>query len=525
MTMRALQLKQLVFLILLTLVYLCFELGFNARLLDVVGGNASPADVEHLEVYGRTLSGVAAALVLLQVLLRRRLRSQARRPSLLRIAFGCLLVAAAVFGAIKIFVDVLVATRDAEFRRVAYNTILLQRSLVNGQAELDGLVDDKLLFAQPEGKAFLALFPFLALSNETLDERMKGIKDQVIGNIVRSSKSGQQYYEDYLEAIKRTHTSWQKYARIPSASNDDLQREQDKAWDDYLASLRKHGWTPYTVPGYRRAAVVKKVRQKVPVSSRWDPSDEVAFREAVEQRYRKSVSGIVVGRDRIPPGLSFAQFVLRPGVQAQLREALALPSGVTVAHAYGSAAEFKRLYEAMVGKAVRDKRASYDSEAAQFEHGARLFEDGNEAARAAIVPPVALAFSLLGAIGHFSKLLYLVATLVLLLRAPGQDTLGRRSAWIATSVLLAAFAGVWAVLTFADNRVTRSELFAQMLDQVRAVEEGDTGWTRVRKAMIGNLTHVVAVGQGYSYPVNEAIRVNLLQDLKYGYENGNEAQP
>ena len=119
MTMRALQLKQLVFLILLTLVYLCFELGFNARLLDVVGGNASPADVEHLEVYGRTLSGVAAALVLLQVLLRRRLRSQARRPSLLRIAFGCLLVAAAVFGAIKIFVDVLVATRDAEFRRVA----------------------------------------------------------------------------------------------------------------------------------------------------------------------------------------------------------------------------------------------------------------------------------------------------------------------------------------------------------------------------------------------------------------------
>lgn len=516
--MRALKLKQLVFLILLTLVYLCFELGFNARLLDVVGGNASPADVEHLEVYGRTLSGVAAALVLLQLMLNRRLRSQVRRPTLVRIAVGCLLLAAAVFITIKVFVDVLVATRDAEFRRVAYNTILLQRSLVNGQAELDGLVDDKLLFAQPEGKAFLALFPFLALSNQTLDERMKDTKDQVIGNIVRTAKTGQQYYDDYLEAMKRTHTNWQKYARIPSASNDDLQREQDKAWNDYVDSLHKHNWTPYTVPGYRRAAVVKKVRQKVPVSTRWDPSDEVAFRDAVEQRYRRSTSGITVGRDRIPPGLSFAQFVARPGVQGELREALALPSGVTVAHDYGSAAEFKRLYEAMVGKSVRDKRASYDSDAAQFEYNARLFKDGNDAARAAIVPPVALAFSLLGAIGHFSKLLYLIATLVLLLRAPGQDTLSRRSAWLATSVLLAVFAGVWLLLSLAENRVTRSELFTQMLEQSRAPEEGDTGWTRARKAIVANVTHVVAVGQGYSYPVNEAIRVHLLQDLNYGYE-------
>ena len=516
--MRAQQLKQLVFLILLTVVYLCFELGFNARLLDVVGGNAGPHDVERLEVYGRTLSGVAAALVLLQVMLRRRLHSQSSYPSLLRIAVGCLLVAGAVFFSIKIFVDVSVATREAEFRRVAYNTILLQRSLVNGQAELDGLVDDKLLFAQPEGKAFLALFPLLALSSSTLDERMKGTKDQVIGNIVRSSKTGQQYYEDYLEAIKRTHTNWQRYARIPSASNDDLQHEQDKAWNDYVDSLRKHNWTPYTVPGYRRAAVVKKVRQKVPVSARWDPSDEVAFRDAVEQRYRKSTSGIVVGRDRIPPGLSFAQFVARPGVQGQLREALALPAGATVAHDYGSAAEFKRLYEAMVGKAVRDKRASYDSDAAQFEDGARLFKDGNEAARAAIVPPVALAFSLLGAIGHFSKLLYLVATLVLLLRSPGQDTLSRRAGWTAIAVLVAAFVGVWLLLSFVENRITRSELFVQMMEQSRAAEEGDTGWTRARKALIGNVTHVVAVGQGYSYPVNEAIRVNLLQDLNYGYE-------
>ena len=134
------------------------------------------------------------------------------------------------------------------------------------------------------------------------------------------------------------------------------------------------------------------------------------------------------------------------------------------------------------------------------------------------MPPVALAFSLVGAIGHFSKLLYLIATLVLLLRAPGQDTLDRRSGRLAMSVLLAAFAGVWLVLSLVENRITRTELFTQMLEQSRAPEEGDTGWTRARKAVVANVTHVVAVGHGYSYPVNEAIRVHLLQDLNYGYE-------
>lgn len=74
-SLRSLQIRQTLILIVLTIIYLCFELGFNARLLDVVGGNVKPEDVEGVEFYGRSLSGIAAALVVLQLMWRRRLKN------------------------------------------------------------------------------------------------------------------------------------------------------------------------------------------------------------------------------------------------------------------------------------------------------------------------------------------------------------------------------------------------------------------------------------------------------------------
>jgi hypothetical protein len=59
---------------LFTTLYLCFELAFNARLLDVVGGVVDPTQLRNIERFGRGLSGIAVALVVLQLLLGRRER-------------------------------------------------------------------------------------------------------------------------------------------------------------------------------------------------------------------------------------------------------------------------------------------------------------------------------------------------------------------------------------------------------------------------------------------------------------------
>jgi hypothetical protein len=428
----------------------------------------------------------------------------------------CALVVIVVFAGITRMVDWLVESRDAQFRRTAFNSLLLQGALARGQVALDGLVDDPGVFGQPEGRAFMALFPFLALSNSTLEERLAPLKDQLIGNAIRRDKTPQQYYDDYVKAVKETHAGWRKYAGIPVANDEDLLREQDKAWNDYVRSLSRRGWTPQTVPSNRRGAVVSRVRKQVPVAAGWDPGDEAGFRAAVERKYHAAARGVRVGKEWIGPGLSYEQFVARPAVQAQLRTGLALPADVVVAPTYPSPAAFRKLYDAMVARQVRTLRARYDAPASEFEPGGAWFKEGEEAARAVIVPPVALFCSLLGAIGHLSKLLYLLATLALLLRSK-DGALRGGAAWLASGVLLSALALAWTGLSHSDNRITSSELFRQLVAQVRAADAQEGWWTTTRRAAIANITHVVAVGQGYSYPFNEAIRINVLQGMTYGY--------
>ena len=541
-SLRSLQIRQTLILIALTIVYLCFELGFNARLLDVVGGDVTPHAVEDVEFYGRSLSGIAAALVVLQLMWRRRLKNGGKDgsgPSWKQIIVWCSFTAVLVFMVLKTFVTVLVNTRDAEFRRMAFNTTLMQRSLVAGSLQLQGLVDDPTLFAKPEGKAFLALFPFLAVSVGHLDERMEPAKEQLISFNVRKIAGGAAgYYEKYQEAIKEVHERWKLYTGVIPDDDQGLRQEQEKAWNDYRQSLSRHGWRPESVPARRRAAVVNSVRKKVPVPANWHPADQFSFRLAVKRRYASEAAskGVTVKGDRIPPGLSFPAFVARPGIQSVLRDGpdggdgsekskgLRLPKGAVVQDAYGSPAEFSRLFDQFVARQTAERLVEYRASRVDFEGGGKYFEEGKEASRAAIVPPVALFFSLLGAIGHFSKMLYLIATVGLLVLAArrgeqaGEDgQLSRRSAWIATGVLAGAFLGTWGIFTLSDNNVTRSELFRQMLDWNRQADADSTRWGIAGKGLLANFTHVVAVGQGYSYPVNEAIRLNILQEMEYGY--------
>ncbi|WP_050463207.1 hypothetical protein [Herbaspirillum autotrophicum] len=520
--MRNLQLKQTLALIVLTVIYLTFELGFNARLLDVVGG-ASMDDVHNIEVFGRTLSGIAAALVVFQLMLRYRTRKNTGKPGWRMIGFCCLATVALVYVLIKLLVDGLVDTRDAQFRRMALNSTLLQRSLVEGRMTLAGLVDDDAIFSKPEGKAFLALFPFMALSVDRLEERIKDQKEELVRRSVRNAVGGAKgYYKAYEDARNKVHDKWLQYARIPAASDQGLRQQQDQAWIKYTRTLARRGWTPATVPANRRGAVVSNTRKQVPVPPNWDPSDEATFRDAVEQKYRRSMAAsarsVTVAGDVIPPGLSYPAFVARAGVQRELRSALQLPSSATVLTAYGSVQAFEPLYDAFVVNRAAKELERYDANPRDFEAGGRYRTLGTDAARTAIVPPVALFFSLLGAIGHFSKLLYLIATAVLLWRSNAEGVLSRRSAWTATGVLVLAFTGVWTCLSLMHNPITRSELFGQMIGWMEASPgAGNAGGASAGKLVLSNIMHVVAVGQGYTYPFNEDIRNNVLQGFSYGY--------
>lgn len=513
---------QTVWVSVLTAIYLCFELAFNARLLDVVGSAASNDQIHQIELFGRSLSGIAVALVLLQFLLSSRTRRKSDSPTGLAIVFWCMLSGLIVFGSLQILVEQLVERSTPEFRRASLNILLVQRALVNGGVQLDGLDDDTQLFTQPAGKAFLALFPVMAISIDRLDEKIRGAKLELIARHVRQELGGAAgYYARYVSAIQSTQDQWQRYQKIPTTVDlsAEVTRRQDRAWADYIADLGRRGWTPSTVPPMARSSVLRKVRSQVSLPSNWDLSDEASFREAVARQVRKRAGAtrndgnLIVKGHRIPPGLSWSAFFAHTGIQAELREKLKLPAGMTLQPSYANGASFDRdVFTPLVRETAKRELRSYDAPLNTFTDGSQNTLVGLDAARAVIVPPIALFFSLLGAVGHLAKLSYLLLRL-LVVTVPFLNTKARHL-WIVPFCVLAL---VWTGLSWSENAVTRSRLYAYMNQQVLQSKGPAAG-------LLINALHVVAVGQAYGYPINESVRTRLLGGITYGYKEQNASR-
>lgn len=522
-------LRAIVWLFLVTGLYLIFELAFNARLLDVVGGTASNDEVHNIEIFGRLLSGTAVALVVLQILMALRSKSKAASPSVAVIAFCCIVVLGLVYVGLQMFVDTLVQKSTPEFRRQSLNIVLVQRALSNGQAVLEGLTDDPKIFVSPEGKAFLALFPLLAVSVDKLDEKIKGAKLELIAQQVGRKLGGVRgYYAKYVEAINQTRMQWQRYSRGGNVGIEaEIARQQERAWNDYLRDLSRRGWTPTTVPSLFKGEVVKRVRRNLPtLSTNWNPSEEESFKAAVEaQVKRKFKAGgdgsVVVRGQRVPPKLEYSEFVMHAGVQSELRERLGVPIGISIAPIYASSEQFnQRLFEPTKRSIAAQEIRKYDAANATFANGGINQEIGMDAARAALVPPIALFCSLLGAIGHLGKLLYLVLIGVRLILVKSRHTAGivrvLNWAWIAPLLVIT---GIWIWLSNINNEVTNSRIFGYLRTQVETradyMSSANTG------VFLMNAMHVVAVGQSYGYPINERIRTKVLGGITYGYRPEN----
>lgn len=517
--------KQILAIIALTLTYLCFELAFNARLLDVVGGTATSDQIHHIEIYGRSLSGAAVGLLVLQWLLGRRQASGSQRsPGGMTILLAVAASGALTYASLQVLVDGLVARSEPAFRRASLNIVLVQHALVEGQVELDGLTDDRGLFRQPAGKAFLAQFPVMATSIDRLDEKIRDAKLTLISTQVanRLGQASGFYRDAYVKAVQTTQEKWQRYSKAPTTQNleGEIARQQDKAWSDYLRDLGRRGWTPSTVPGSARGVVLRKVRARVPVPTSWDLADEATFREAVATKVRKRAGsatgpkGLTVHGQKLPPGLSWTAFFAHPGIQAELRDQLHLPAGIGLQPSYSSGAEFQHeVFDPMVKRLAREELARYDAPVEDFADGAKLAERGRDAARLAIVPPLALFFSLLGAMTHLGKLCYLAVKGLL----AWKPHLGERVRHV-WPVLVGVVLLIWVSLSWTENAVTRSRLYAYMTQQIH--DSAEPVWSsRLMKRAITNGLHVVAVGQDLGYPLFEGIRTQLLGGITYGYQD------
>jgi hypothetical protein len=576
-------------------VYLLCELSFNARLLDVVGGTASSDEIHHIEHYGRLLSGTAAGLFLWQFLLMLRNKRVPRLPerdqtedkekgkkkdedededeettyipSLPGIVFALVVCVFGVYHGLEKLVDTLVESSSPAFRRQAINLSLIQRALVNDRVILAGMDETPGLYTKPEGKAFLALFPLIAISVEDLDDKIEHAKKDLLRDAFVEKIGGVQGYYDnaYVKAIQAATAQWKEYQGLEVGSSlnakieSETNRQHNKSWGEYKEMDRRcyrNGQRTIFTAGCLQK--VDNYAREFIHDPKWQHDDEARFRAGIKKQVQAAViaevrkNGIEVHGKKVPPGLSQAQFIAHPAVQSDLREQLNLPQKTTIPLTIDRQGFIRQLYEPMLASLIEKELANYNAPAMDYADNAPLAERGRDAARAVLVPPVALFFSLLGAIGHLAKLAYLSSKLVFKKRIdkltakygnnlwakykqqhinqPASEREIRRHtaeieertakhhdriAYWLLLIPIALIVMIWAAFSQMENPVTRSRLYAAL--QQQALQHVDTAGGERRTRILLNGIHVVAVGQSFAYPFNEGLRKYVLQGVDFGY--------
>ena len=516
-----LPLKPTLFILALTVAYLLCELAFNARLLDVVGGRQAES-VHALEHYGRLLSGTAVALFVLQHLLTKRARSDRGLPHGLTIVFWCLLSVALTYGALKLVVDALVYSSSPQFRKASVNLVLVRSEMLSGRAQLAGLSDDPALYERPEGKAFVALFPALgALIWPHMERSIAPVKLELVKKSLHAHIGGAEAYYNgaYTKALKEAEKAYR--GEIPEEAFAKMaQRESDKAWADYSARLRKRNWTPDSVPHRAKSQVAAQMNKEVGVPRHWQPNDRSTFHRAIANKLRtqlRNSPGSVYEDGRsVASGLSWPAYVSHAVIQRQLQSALELTPALAVRPTYASGPEFElSLYQPMLNIQARKELQLIDLPAEEYAADGQRGQAGLDAAQAVLVPPVVLLFSLLGAIAHLGKLCYQLSRIALMHRPASALTL-----WLPRLAPLAAFAVVAYILATSRTEVTESAPHQFLRNQ--ALQAANAEGSQLRTHFTLGALHVAEVGQSLAYPINHAIRSQLLGGFQFGVAQSKE---
>lgn len=456
------------FLSIVTLVYLTFEMAFNAHLLDITGALSSVDDVTSVEHTGRLLSGVAIAIAVWGW----GIFPLARRYEVSRFLTVCMLVISAglcIKGAysgedrlVRHFVDI----SSGQQRREAVVLQQLTAMVHQDRISISGMDLTKNERLTPAGKAFMTVLPLEALSVDNLDGRVvDAIRNQVRQAVIKGAgDAAQQYNHDVLPLQDAPQKMYNGYVRAVNGYHDALNGisdAQDKAWDRYLHELAKHNFYPANVPSYAHGSVISSVRrQGVPVPSNWNPADQQTFYDSLERSIRTRAEGDfhramsrIAGSSDVSDNLSEKDFLALPGVSRKI----ATPANSDI-HPGMSFEEYKRrVWQPGVDKEVSKRVEAMNLEPSHFEDGGDRESMGRDAMEAAIAAPLALIFSILGATLHLFK----VTNYLLWWRRPAM----RKS--IRMTTIGAVVTVLLAIPFFRPNEVTRTHVFQALSEGVQ----------------------------------------------------------
>lgn len=493
----------------LTLFYLLFELAFNARLLDVTGTFATKDEIDSIETIGRIISGIALALVAWKFILGRFERSGSidkdkRAAALILAAMGCI---GLIYWGQKQIIESIVDASSGASRRIAVQLRLVSTAAVDGAVRIDGIDLSPERLRSPEGKSFIALLPFLAFSMDNIESKVVPVMRQVVRHRFMEDGGSPEiaYNTAYRPSVVAVRDSYNEYARGVNAyiaALNGTQDQQQSAWRRYEGRLRAKGRTPANVPNSYSDRIRSDLADEgLNLPRGWDPGDRSTFYSVVASKVRRDADAQYARQTRdqagevLPKDLDIQAFSQRPGVQRQWQEKLGVGKDTRLAMNMSLETFTRTIHEPAMSKRVDEEVERLLSPAEDFADGGKQEQLGRDAMTALVVPPLALAFSLIGALTH----LYKCGSYIVWLLAPALRWRTKMVAGTVLAIGLMAFT--------AGNEVTNARVYQHL--------EGKTYEGYLPPAAFG--VRWVVQAQPYFYPVNEWIRSNLLLDLSFGY--------
>ncbi len=523
----------------ITLTYLICELAFNSRLLDLVGSVSTADEVHNMERYGRTLTAIAAALLALQFSLMGLVRLKKKgvwltaKASTALVLLICLITGTLTWHAVEWVIERQVTKSTGEFRQMSLLAQLYQHALIEGQQTLEGIPLDSgggqaQTWTSPSGKAFLATLPVLLSSSDRYRKLLERDAEQNLRDNISAREGGVRgYYELWLQARGEVHKQFVAYYNDEMDISETVRLEQARAWQRYERSLEAKRLKTWNVPRRYYATVRKQVRgQGVPVTNDWSPSDRTGFNAAVAKAARQKYLAqrtVVYKGVTLPKRLDWGVFFRLEVIQKELREKLLLPANTLVREEYPLNDKLKQfaleLHTPHLNEAVKQQLPELRAAVSSYSAGGSNEKLGEDAARAVIVPPIALIFSLVGALTHLAKLLYLVLlplTATLLTRRPSRPVRFLNRHPLAFPVALIAVL----VVTFSliNNSITESVAYKNLKDGLAGAKITITDEPLpLSGGAVLRVMHAVSIGQSYSYPINQYLREHALQGFDFGY--------
>jgi hypothetical protein len=436
-----------------TAVYLIFELGFNARLLDIAGTMPSQKTLDNIEVYGRILSGMGASLVLWRLIGAKF--EFYWPPGLFYIA---IVVVPVVYWGQYLLVETLVGRATPQERRFASYLTMVSTATLQNAGKLKGLNLTDAEYGSADGKAFFALFPALAYSSTGL---MKQVDASVMPLVVKSIEKQvgkpeifyNKHYVPTTNEIRELYNN--QYVPASNKIRDGAARSFN-AWEEYLEETDKNRVNIYKASEWTRVRVVRKLHEKgINVPADWKLHDRVKFMDVTGPvgEFWRQTSKQFGFNSLIHPGLEWKAFSLHDDIQKLIKNKLKdkVPTFKAEHINIDLDANFdqfhSKIYKTHISEEAHRKVQLLRSSDKSFQEGGASYDIGQRAMHAVLVPPLALFFSL------FFALTNLISLLV------GMLPLGR----IPSTVLKTAlYCGViFAPLTFT-NSVTRSEAYEKL---------------------------------------------------------------